>query len=364
MDFKSYLEKNAHVLDLEIDQILTQFLNEVKKLNPKLIPFAIALINSCKGGKRIRGTLVKLGYELANSDSGVAGAPQNDIVKIGAAYEILHASILIHDDVIDQSKLRRGKLTLYEALRPKDGRVGGNHYGISQAIGLGDVGLFLPIKLIADCNFLGEYKIKALSFFAQTITNTGWGQILDVELPHLGGERKEEDVISIHKLKTSQYTISGPLIMGAILAGAESDSAGAEQEMTRDFGEFGENLGIAFQIQDDILGVFGSEDEIGKSTSSDIEEGKNTLLFTEALKRANPKQKAILDKYYGQANLEAKGLEEIRKIFEDTGSLDYSRQFAVKYVEFAKKVIPRITKNKTFIKLLTEMADFLVERSS
>lgn len=345
MDFKDYLNSNANSLDQEIDQILSDFLHQVEKINPKLTPFALGLISSCKGGKRIRGTLCKLGYEIGK------GGANPDIVKVGAAYEILHAALLIHDDIIDKSQLRRRKQTLYKAL-------GGDHYGISQALEIGDIGLFLPIKLIADANFLGEYKNKALSHFAQTIINTGWGEVLDVEIPHLGGKRLEEDVINIHTLKTAHYTISGPLILGAILSGADEELLGM-------LGKLGENLGIAFQIQDDILGVFGEERELGKSVTSDIEEGKNTLLITEALKRATPAQKQILNQYYGKGNLGDRGnqgVEEVRKIFLETGSLDYSHQFALKYVTQAKKIILQVTTDQNMRKLLEEMADYLVER--
>src|SRR5579859_4403380 len=100
---------------------------------------------------------------------------------------------------------------------------------------------------------------------------TAVGEILDIEIPHQKLPQKEQDVINVAHLKTARYTVTGPLLTGAILAGADQ----ALQDIIK---RFGDNLGIAFQIQDDILGVFGSEVEIGKSVSSDIEEGKLTLL--------------------------------------------------------------------------------------
>lgn len=366
MDFKSYLKETARELDQEIENILGDWLKEVEKTSPKLVPLAQAFIKACQGGKRIRGTLVKLGYEIAMSswldqdlkDSGVvpqSGISQNDnseVIKIGAAYEIFHAAILAHDDISDLSPLRRGQKSLYRAL-------GGNHHGISQAINLGDAGYFLATKVISESDFPDKEKNKALAHFSKTMVATATGQMLDIELPHLGGKRVEEDVIKIMKLKTGQYSASAPLQIGAILAGVDQKLLGC-------LGLFGENLGIAFQIQDDILGVFGDEKELGKSTTSDIEEGKNTLLITEALKRANPAQREILDKYYGkgdQGNLGDRGVKEIRKVFLETGSLDYSRQKGVKYVLRAKSIIPKITKDKRWLQILTEMADFLVQRS-
>ncbi|MDO8619641.1 MAG: polyprenyl synthetase family protein [Candidatus Daviesbacteria bacterium] len=356
MDLPDYLKTQAQSINTGVNLHLSQFRTEVESINPNLIPLVDLLIASCQGGKRVRGMLVKLGYEIALSswldqdlkDSGVADAPQNDILKVAAAVEIFHAAILIHDDVIDESKLRRGQKTLYRKL-------GGDHYGVSQAIGLGDVGLFLPIKIITETHFDPDLKNKATNFFSQTIINTGLGEVLDVELPHLGLV-SEEDVLTIHKLKTAFYTVSGPLILGATLAGSDAD-------LIKKLEQFGENLGIAFQIQDDILGVFGDEEELGKSVTSDIEEGKNTLLITYALEKANPEQKQILERNYGTGEISEEGLAQVKQVFTQTGALDYSRQRAEEYVKIAIKILPEITKDKVMSNLLQQMAEYLVART-
>lgn len=352
MDFKDYLEVNAQRVNQELDEILSEFLNETDRISIKLLPFARAFLNSCKEGKRIRGVLVKLGYEIANestdyrlqSTAEVGSRKTVDILRIAAALEILHSAILIHDDVIDQSPTRRGQPSLYKALRPKDGRVGGDHYGISQAISLGDIGLYLPIQIIADSNFSDEFKNKALSYLSKTIVTTGWGEVLDVDMARQAGKAKEEDIILLYKLKTAKYTISAPLILGAILAGAD-------EKLISKLGEFGEAAGIAFQIQDDILDI-----------TSDIEEGKNTLLVTQAFKKADPKGLRVLEQYYGKGYSEDQG-QEVRKVFLETGSLDYSSKIALQYASKAKKVIPKIAKDIQMIKLLEEMIGYLVQRT-
>ncbi len=287
MDFKIYLETNARKIDEEVDRLLIEFLEEVRNTNSHLVPFALGLINSCKGGKRVRGVLVKLGYELANEMS------NKEILTISAAFEILHAAILVHDDIMDQSELRRGKPTLYRAL-------GGHHYGISQALTLGDIGLFLAVKLITDTTFPGEYKLKALSYFSQMVINTGWGQVLDVELTQLKHTSEESEPTSevikfINLYKTAKYTIAGPLQIGAILGGVD-------EGLLEKLGHFGENLGIAFQIQDNILD--------------------------------------------GEA-----------------GTVDSAKEKALEYALRAKKVIPRLTKDERLSKLLEQMAEYMVERS-
>ena len=156
MVFEKYLEENATLINEELDLILSEFLNETKKTNIKLLPFALGLLNSTRGGKRIRGVLLKLGFEIASGSPNL----RNDVLRVASALEILHTAFLIHDDIMDKSEERRGQPSLYQALRPKDGRVGGDHLGISQPISVGDIGLYLPIKIITESNFLGEYKKK------------------------------------------------------------------------------------------------------------------------------------------------------------------------------------------------------------
>ena len=355
MDFLNFLETSAKEINKTLDKLLKEF---EKDQNPKLKPLIRELINANEGGKRLRGVLVLLGYKIFSGDhlrgghmlkSGShPGGEDREILKVAAAIEIFQTAILAHDDIIDQSLLRRNKPTLYQKL-------GGDHYGISQTICLGDIGFFIAAKILSDSNFAETEKNIAINLFNEMVITTGIGEMLDVQLPHLGLQRDEADVLEIHKLKTAYYTIVYPLSIGAILAGASSKDL-------EWINSFGENLGIAFQIQDDILGVFGDEEKLGKSVTSDIEEGKNTLLITQALKNASKDQKEILKRLYGRGNLNDEEFEQVKQIFISTGALDYSRIKEIEYVTSAKKVIPKITNDKSMQNLLFEMADFLINR--
>lgn len=233
MDFKNYLKENAKKVEEELDKILTKFLKEVKTVSPKLSSLAQEFINFSQGGKRVRGVLCILGYQLAKGSG-------KEIIKIGAALEILHSAILAHDDIIDKSSLRRGQPTLHQAL-------GGNQYGISQALVLGDIGLYLQTRVITSSTFPNKTKIKAINHLSQTIISTGLGQLLDVKLHNSNiSKASQDDMQRLYLLKTALYTISGPLILGAILAGSGS-------KLIKAVKNFGENLGIAYQIKDDIL---------------------------------------------------------------------------------------------------------------
>jgi geranylgeranyl pyrophosphate synthase len=281
MDFEIYLKNTAQSIEKELEKILINFLKETKQTSPKLIPFALALINSCKGGKKIRGVLCKLGYELASSKFKVQSLKvDGEIYKIGAAYEILHTALLIHDDIMDKSPIRRGKSSLYKSL------------GISQAINIADIGLYLPIKIIAESGFSAEKRIKAISLLSQTIINTGWGQVMDIELVQSSKfKAQSDDKEFVNLYKTAKYTIAAPLQIGAILAGSD---------LVDILGKFGERLGIAFQIQDDVL--------------------------------------------------------------DNEGEVD-SREKALKYAQEARNIIPNLTSDGKMHKLLKSMCEFMIGRT-
>lgn len=226
MEFKKYLKESAQQINREVIKILDEELERATKTDKKLTFLIKAFIKSCQGGKGIRGSLVKLGYQLAGGPS----AGSKEIIKISAAYEIMHAAILAHDDIMDKSLTRRNKPSLYVDL-------GNNHYGISQAISLGDWGFFLSFKIISESKFDTARKTDALVLFSRTMMDTGLGQMLDLQ---------KVNPLLVMKLKTAYYTIAGPLQTGALLAEAD-------KRMVRRLGEFGENLGIAYQIRDDIL---------------------------------------------------------------------------------------------------------------
>jgi geranylgeranyl diphosphate synthase, type I len=340
MDFQTYLALSAEEIHQEMIEHLVLLGTRGTGIYPQFKKLITLFISSAVDGKCLRGTLVKLGYTL-----GTPGA-EGKICTVAAAYEILHTSILIHDDIIDQSRLRRGKPTIHHAL-------GDNNYGTSQSICLGDIGFFLANKLIAESAFSSSAKI--VSLLSQIITDTFFGEMLDIELTSNSILRNEKDVLSMQRFKTAQYTIAGPLLIGAELGNVSAEVLSAIRM-------FGEYIGIAFQIQDDILGMFGNEQITGKSSYSDIEEGKNTLLITFALGHASAAQKKLLLEYYGKGKLENGKYEMIKMTIQETGALTYSHAKAKRYVTRGKKIIPQLTSDKTLQRYLTDFADFIIER--
>lgn len=341
MDFPNYVLDTKEKVDSGVLDILTAWKEELGVVTPSLVPLADAFIESSKGGKRIRGALVRLGYELAG------GKDSEAIIKSAVAVEIFQTAILAHDDIIDKSLQRRGKASLYQAL-------GGDHYGISQTISLGDWGFFKAVELLTRVDVQVEIKNKAVAFFCKTMLTTMTGEMLDVYLPSQH-TYSENDIITLSRLKTASYTFIATLGLGAILAGAD-------QPLVARIEAFALQLGIAYQLHDDLLGVFADEKVLGKSTSSDIEEGKVTLLIAYAREHASGGQTKILDSLYGKEGLTDEEADQVRDIFRQTGADDYVRQKVLQYTHSARLLIADLSGDKSQRDLLDSLTDYLLER--
>lgn len=340
MNFKTFLTQSAGEIDSSIQDLFTEWSKETKQLSPRLVPHIKALQTATQDGKRIRGALVILGYTL------VSKTPNPELLKIAAAYELFQTAILVHDDIIDSSPLRRGKPSLHMAL-------GSGEYGTSQAICLGDIGFFLAYRLLTESSFDDGLKLKATTFFTQSIIKTTYGEMLDIELSYKNDEVTQSDILAVTRLKTAYYTFVAPLTLGAILAGAEDS-------FFEQLNEFGEAIGIAFQLQDDIKDVFGTEASLKKMVAGDILEGKQTLLIKKAKELADKKELEILEKYYGNSTIGEKEIALVKNIFKTTGALAYTESLARKYGKKARQVIPYVTREEQLQDLLGEMIDYIV----
>lgn len=319
MDFEEFLKKYAQLVNKETEKVLGSAVEDGKQIHPRLGKLMDEFLECSRGGKNLRGVLVLLGFQIAG------GKNFESIIPAGVAFEIFQTAILAQDDVIDKSEIRRSRASLYKSL-------GGDHRAVSETLCLSDIGIFLSFRTLSSLKVGEAIKNRAINFFSQTLTQTVWGELLDIELPYLGKEFKDQDVLKISLLKTARYTISGPLILGALLAGADIT-------LVKKLQNFGDNLGIGFQIQDDILGVFGNEKEMGKPADSDIKEGKATLLAAFALKNSEANDLDLLKKYYGDESISMAQVEMIKGIFEKSGALEYAKAQAQRYFKQARSAL-------------------------
>jgi geranylgeranyl diphosphate synthase, type I len=271
-----------------------------------------------RGGKRIRGALTIVGYEMCG------GTNQAMIVQAARAIEMLHAYILMIDDIQDRSALRRGKPSAHEMIaayhRRHKLKGDPHHAGISLGINAAIAGAHAAVAVLANLDAEPQLKLNVLGIVNRTMAITAHGQTLDilnemVETPELG------DIERVLEWKTALYTVINPLHVGMVLAGADC-------RLTDAITPYGRHAGKAFQITDDILGIYGDEKELGKTPGDDIREGKGTLLVLYALKHAAPADKTILKKCLGNPNLTSKEFARCRQIIKDSGALAYAQKNA------------------------------------
>ncbi len=341
MDSK-LLEKSKIKINNKINEILDKEIEKYKD-NEFIRDSLEELKRLSQGGKRVRGYLIKLGQLLFDKDD-------DSYVDIAAAIEIFQTSILIHDDIIDEADKRRGMETITAKYS--------GHIGVSKAICIGDLGFFVSYRIINNSNLSKELKDEIIKIYSKTLHNTVNGEIVDVELPlksidyHLN--MNEKIIYDIYINKTAWYTIIGPVLIGAASAGASSYDMNKLIEM-------GTNLGIAFQIKDDLLGLYSNSNKIGK-TLNDIKEGKQTIIYKYAIDHANEEELEVIKKYYGNLNITNEGNELITDLFEKIGAKGYAERLVEDYTNKGINIINSMNvKNKD---LFIEFANYLLKREN
>jgi len=297
------------------------------------------------GGKRLRGFLAWLGYRLGG------GRDIKRIREISLALELLHSFLLIHDDIIDDSDIRRGKATIHKRYE----KYFDSHYGLSQAIIIGDIVCFEAIKLINESKFAEDIKKQVLAKALDILLETGYGEALDVEYSHKKVNLSK--IMQMTTLKTAKYTFAGPLLIGAI-------SAGTNKIMLSALESFAINVGTVFQMQDDILGVFGDEKILGKSILSDMKEGKNTILIYKVRELASRPDRRTLDRLWGNQKSQSQDLQKVRRIIEKSGALSWCEKEKQRLAKKAKGYIKNITADLYFQGMLEELVDFAGSREN
>jgi geranylgeranyl diphosphate synthase, type I len=276
----------------------------------RLLTEARAIVS---GGKRFRAAFCYWGFQA------VAGASDVDdaLVRACASLELLHASALVHDDYMDASDTRRGRPTTHRGFAAEhrgDGWRGDpEQYGASAAILLGDLLLSWSDELLRRCGLPLERVVAALDVFDRCRSEVITGQFLDVSV-QARGVADVDAAMTVLRYKSAKYSIERPLHVGATLAGAT-------EAQLRELSAFGLPLGEAFQLRDDLLGVFGDPDTTGKPAGDDLIEGKRTVLVALALDAAPAEDAARLDAALGTA-LTADEVAELRRVIDASGAHD------------------------------------------
>lgn len=280
-----------------------------------------------RGGKRVRGSLAMESYYLHGGADKVAA--------LGAArvVELIQAYLLIMDDIQDRSKLRRGGPAVHVQLAAlHDG-----HYGVAQAMNVAMLASHRALDELMALPVPDSVKARTARLLSHDISVTIVGQINDLYNQIAAETITEKEIIKTLTWKTAYYTFISPMELGACLAGSE--------RLSDRLRTYAVNAGIAFQIHDDISGVFGDKKELGKSTNDDIREGKATLLAVYARRNSTPAQQSILIKTLGNSQATAQECDNIRQIFDNVGARRYASEQVQKYINAAELVLDANAEN-------------------
>lgn len=333
--FAAYLAEHHHDLDAYLDSFFTE---QTQNADLERYLYAPLAAFSANGGKRHRPLICMLAARAVGGDPARARSA-------AAAIEHFQSAALIHDDIADKGQLRRGKPCMYLT------------EGVGRAINCGDYDITLSTDAVLRDEALdAPLKLRVLGELTAMMQRTVEGQALD--LGWVQNERFDltvQDYLTMATLKTAHYSGAVPLAVGAMVGG------GSEQQVEA-LRSFGLATGLAFQIQDDLLNLVGDAGD--KDFRNDITEGKRTLVAVHALEHAESETRRELVKILRSGTQDAALLERAVEIFDETGSIAFAHDYALRLTERAKEELSGIELENDCRKLLLSMADFFVERLS
>ncbi len=312
-----------------VEQALEDFLRRQRPVllaaGRELMPGLAAIKSLLAGGKRLRPAFCYWGWR------GAGGSDCPEIITAAAALELLHASALVHDDVMDASDTRRGQPSLHRRFAARHAEEGwhgsADSFGTGAAILMGDLLLSWTDEMFHASGFPADATQRGHRVLSMMRTEVMAGQYLDL-LEQVSGAGTVESALRVANYKSAKYTVERPLHLGAALAGAPASVLSA-------YTRYGLPIGIAFQLRDDLLGVFGDPAQTGKPAGDDLREGKRTVLVATAFARATAAQAASLARRLGDPGLDQAGLAEAREIIASTGALAECEKLIDRYLSEA-----------------------------
>lgn len=313
----------------QVERVLQGFFERAKlraaKVSPSYLSLWETLEQSTSGGKRVRPGILMTAYQhLGGTDIGAAA-------RVGAAFELLHTALIIHDDVIDLDFVRRGQDNVsgvYRSLAEVAGqtREAARHRGMSTGIIAGDLALTGAFRMLDTVDTDPETRLRLAEILDEAVFASAAGELIDVNFSFAPGAPPVSEILDMERLKTAVYSFEAPLQAGAVLAGANDD-------VVATLGDFGRDTGIAYQLVDDLLGVFGKESATGKSNLGDLREGKRTVLISHAAQ--GPCWDDLAD-LIGNPDLTPEGADRAREVLIRCGARDYARSLAEDYAARAR----------------------------
>ena len=311
-----------------------------------------------RGGKRLRAILPIMVFRAYSGD-----LSDEKIVRPSLSFEFMESYLLIHDDLIDDAPIRRGKITphLWFANWYKENMPGVSDeeaakFGKDAAVVAGDLVEAFAEEAVLQADFPPERIVDASRVYTEAVNVTNKGQLIDIWFGmRKNKEMTEQEHFEIIDRKTVEYSVNKPILFGAALAGVSED----ERKRLTDYAF---PIGRAFQLQDDLLDYFADEKRLGKPVLTDLREGKRTIVLLKALENASQEEKDFLMSMIGKFKPSEDEVERVRSIVRKTGSYDYSQKLIKKYIEQGKKAVESLNCSDELKDFFMGFADFMATR--
>jgi geranylgeranyl diphosphate synthase type I len=340
---------------MEISDFLSGYLGRMAQSYSFMEPWGRDLIARIEAfgrkGKMTRGGLVLLGHGMFGGRRG------NEALRCAAAMELFQSAFLIHDDIMDRDALRRGEPSYFRQYQLRfadEGLRDSLHQGEAFGTCGGDAALFLGYDLLS----MEDPPPSLQSYCSRELAGVAVAQAHDLYFGARGGLPSYDDILRLYTHKTGRYSFSLPLVAGALLAGKTLSQCKSLETL-------GEHMGVAFQIRDDELGIFGSQEELGKPIGSDIREGKKTLFFRALMDSLDPGEQERIGAYFGSERSGRPELEEVKTLLDRRGGRARVRAIAEEREALAAGLIAGIEcADETHRAALGEMLGFISRRDS
>lgn len=323
-------ERRAELVAAALDDFFSRSGRRARDHGAAYVRLWRELQDSTSGGKLVRPQLVMCAYE------GFGGTTDPLVARVASAFELLHTALIVHDDVIDRDFVRRGRQNISGRYRDQALSNGADlataeHHGLSAAVVAGDLALFYSYRLIDHEQLPGSIRSRLLELMDEALFASAAGELLDLDYSGAVTIPTVDSILEMSRLKTAVYSFEVPLKAGAVLAGAS-------QEAIDSLEDFGREIGTAYQIVDDLLGVFGDPVATGKSTTSDLREGKRTVLVAHA---AASELWAQMEGLFGSPTLSDQDADRLRGVFDASGARAFAERLLAEHVCRAEQVLGR-----------------------
>lgn len=355
MDFTEQLRE----LKAKIERSMEIYIEEKRTGVKEDDVFLVAAVDNVKevvlgGGKRLRGALLYHGYKAAG------GTDEAIALRAAAGMEFIHAYLLIHDDIMDRDSLRHGVATLHKRYEqfaldhfPKKDAP---HFGMAIAITLGDMVCAWGNDCIFGIDLPRDQVQEAIRKVQAVVHRTGIGQIRDMYI-EFAGSATEAEILEMYTDKTAHYSLMGPLQIGLLLGGGN-------EELDIAFQNYALPLGIAFQLQDDLLGLYGDQEHLGKKVGADIIEGKFTLLIQKALETLSSDDAKELKRILSLGEVVTQSdIEWVREHVKTSGAKEHIEMRIQEYIDTALKSLEPIELHQESKEFLLGLAQYMNTRT-